>query len=205
MPRGFRPLSCQALTGHLAIAGRHAQFDHASCHRQTSRPALPVHLVVVVVSGSGVLPASTNNSRPFIGPRAYSFTDGRLSEAIFAGSRGTLVWCEPVDLLVGVRERPSSRARGGLGVVRARGFVGWCAWEAVFAGSRGLWGSSSPGECCLVCVGGHLRGLAGALGWCEPGDLLVGVRGRPSLRARNYRLGGCCMSLSVPGGTERLY
>ena len=98
----------------------------ASCHRQTSRPALPVHLVVVVVSGSGVLPASTNNSRPFIGPRAYSFTDGRLSEAIFAGSRGTLVWCEPGDLLVGVRERPSSRARGGLEVVRARGLAGWC-------------------------------------------------------------------------------
>ena len=151
----------------------------ASCHRQTSRPALPVHLVVVVVSGSGVLPASTNNSRPFIGPRAYSFTDGRLSEAIFAGSRGTLVWCEPGnllvgvrgrpflrarrgffgggepgDLLVGVRGRPSSRARGGFGVVRARGFAGWCAWEAIFAGSRGFMEGASPGRWLEMGVAG---------------------------------------------------
>ena len=132
----------------------------ASRHRQPSHPSLPVHLVVVVVSGSGVLPASTNNSRPFIGPRAYSFTDGRLSEAIFAGSRGTLVWCEPMDLLVCVRERPLSRARGGFGGGRARGFAAWCAWEAVFAGSQGFWGGASPGICWLVCVGGHLCGLA---------------------------------------------
>ena len=34
-------------------------------------------------------------------------------------------------------------------------------------------------------VRSHLRGLAGVWGWGEPGDLLVGVRGRPSLRARN--------------------
>ena len=151
LPGRSSPVTASGLTGHLAIAGRHAQFDHASCYRQTSRSALPVHLVVVVVSGSGVLPASTNNSRPFIGPRAYSFTDGRLSEAVFAGSRGfwggaspgicwlvwvrshlcglagALEWCEPGNLLVGVRERPSSRARGGLKMVRARGLAGWCA------------------------------------------------------------------------------
>ena len=41
-----------------------------------------------------------------------------------AGVRGE---CEPGDLLVGLRERPSSRARGGFEVVRARGFAGWCA------------------------------------------------------------------------------
>ena len=146
LPGRSSPVTASGLTGHLAIAGRHAQFDHASCHRQTSRPALPVHLVVVVVSGSGVLPASTNNSRPFIGPRAYSFTDGRLS-------------------------------------------------EAVFAGSRGLWGGASPVTCWLVCVRGRLRGLAGVLGWCEPGDLLVGVGEKPSSRARGgswrVRARGC--------------
>ena len=27
-------------------------------------------------------------------------------------------------------------ARGGLGVVRARGLAGWGAWEAIFAGSQ---------------------------------------------------------------------
>ena len=69
-----------------------------------------------------------------------------------------------------VYQRPSLRARGGLGVVRARGFVGWCAWEAVFAGSRGFWGSASPVTCWLVCVGGHLCGLAterDGLVWCD--------------------------------------
>ncbi len=68
-----------------------------------------------------------------------------------AGVRGE---CEPVDLLVGVRERPSSRARGAFGVVRARGFAGWCAWEAIFAGSRGFMEGASPGRWLEMGVAG---------------------------------------------------
>ena len=52
------------------------------------------------------------------------------------GLAGSQTGCEPGDLLAGVRERLSSRARGGFGVVRARGLAGWCAWEAIFAGSQ---------------------------------------------------------------------
>ena len=53
-----------------------------------------------------------------------------------SGLAGSQTGCEPGDLLVGVRERLSSRARGGLWKVRARGLAGWCAWEAIFAGSQ---------------------------------------------------------------------
>lgn len=52
------------------------------------------------------------------------------------GLAGVLGWCEPVDVVGDGRYGHGERARGGSWKVRARGPAGWCAWEAIFAGSQ---------------------------------------------------------------------
>ena len=50
-----------------------------------------------------------------------------------AGGHGR---CEPVEVVGDGRYECGEQARGGVEVVRARGFAAWCVWEAIFAGSQ---------------------------------------------------------------------